>query len=138
MKLLARFRALPLLMVARYGRLLNLAWTARDSAFHAELGNNSFEVYEVSEIDQIQTNLQNQITSVVADKGIIDTRIKASEERLNEQVVKSINGISQRILSEEAAKILKQTVLTELREELQQLRRDMQLRLMNLRRILKD
>ena len=83
-------------------------------------------VYTVDEVNGIRDDLKGQIDSTVKDGGLVDQRVGAAESRLKQQIETSLNGLPQRLLSEEAKKSIQDALTGEMKASLEQIRKDLQ------------
>lgn len=99
----------------------------------------SFEVYTVDEINDIVNRANNRMDSVADDKAReVNRNLSAIETRLRKELVDSVNNIPQKVLSDAAGTALKDAVVLELREGLNQMRQELQTQIDELKRTKKD
>jgi len=114
--------------------------------FYRESQEATFFVYTTSQIDAKLTQrasvedvdaLIRWITRIQEPGGVIDHKIREAEKRLYDNVVVSINDLSQRLLSDQAQAAIQRAVLAEIttkldslgtvmRKEMGQIRADLQ------------
>ena len=75
-----------------------------------------FRVYTVAEVDDRLASITKRV----------DTQLKANQELLGADLVKSIDSIPQRILADTAAQAIKDAVLLQIREDMAQMRKDLE------------
>jgi hypothetical protein len=85
-----------------------------------------FDVYTVQEMNAIRDDLKGQIDATTRQGGIVDQRINAAEARLRDQLKHSLDAIPQIVLSEQTKDAIKTAVLDAEKDELNQIRRDIQ------------
>ena len=92
--------------------------------FEAALVNNTFQIYTISEIDNIAQDIERKVSEITEQRiTVVETRL---ETGLKVQVSQLIDNIPQKLLIEETVKIIKEAVLLELKQELDSMKRDFQ------------
>lgn len=90
-----------------------------------------FTVYTTAEVDaEIAKAIQKTTTETIqrheALTTLVDQKLLDTDTRLRAEVVRAVDQLPQRVLADAAAEALKEAVLQQLRDELAQLRNDLQ------------
>ncbi len=105
-----------------YSELSNQVFCESDAVCNSFL----FEVYTVQETNAMGDDLKGQIASIAKQGGIVDQKISAAESRLMGQLKHSFDAMPQLLSSEQAKDVIKTTVMNVEKDELNQIRHDMQ------------
>lgn len=105
-----------------YSEVSNQVFCQSEAACNSFL----FEVYTVQETNAMRDDLKGQIDSFTKQGGVVDQKINAAESRLMGQVKHVLDAMPQLLLSEQAKDAIKTAVLNAEKDELNQIRHDMQ------------
>jgi hypothetical protein len=86
----------------------------------------SVSVYTTDETANIQRSLQEQINSVNSAVKLVDQQVTVAERRLQLQIQTGLNALPQRLLSNEAKKAIQDAITTEVKEKLDEMRKEFQ------------
>lgn len=84
------------------------------------LRRNTFMVYTTAEVDSAINEAGKSLESH------INARLDANEGKLRGDVVRAVDALPQRVLSETAAQAIKDAVLQQIRDEMKQMRKELE------------
>lgn len=88
---------------------------------------STFTVYTAGELDVALQKTTSELTARHEQLiTIVDQKLQASDEKLRADVIKAINDLPQAVLSQTAVEAIKEAILAQLRDEMQQLRADLE------------
>ena len=85
---------------------------------------NSFQVYTVSEINNINSAVKEEISNHFDEK--VEVVKKDLEVALTDRLTLLVNGIPQKLLVEETVRVIKEAILLEIKQELNAMKQDFQ------------
>lgn len=94
------------------------------------LPGGTFFVYTTGEVDQAIAKSSTEIAQrhdALAQQ--VATSLQQTDAKLRQEVIRAVDALPQRILSDAAAQAIKDAVLQQLREEMAQLRKDLEARI---------
>ena len=94
------------------------------------LMNETFKVYTTGEVDSTVAEIKKRHDDLVSD---VDSKLLAAETRLHRDVVNTIDGLPPKILADTAGQAIKTEILRQLREDMAQMRKDLQTQIDELR-----
>lgn len=113
-----------------YSEVSNQVFCQTEAACNSSL----FEVYTVQETNVMWEDLKAHIDSVAKQVGSVDQKINAAESRMMGQVTRALDAMPQLLLSDQARDAIRTAVVSVEKDELSQIRRDMQKQIDELKR----